>query len=52
MEPHRAPKPSTACSAPMQSAIVMLVAKADMRGRALGVISLAILGSRTSFYTR
>ena len=30
--------------ATMQSAIVMLVAKADMRGRALGVISLAIGG--------
>ncbi len=30
--------------ATMQSAIVMLVAKADMRGRALGVVSLAIGG--------
>ena len=30
--------------ATMQSAIIMLVAKDDMRGRALGVISLAIGG--------
>ncbi len=34
----------TAGFATMQSAIVMLVAKADMRGRALGVVSLAIGG--------
>jgi MFS family permease len=32
----------TAGFATMQSAIVMLVAKSDMRGRALGVLSLAI----------
>ncbi len=34
----------TAGFATMQSAIVMLVAKAEMRGRALGVVSLAIGG--------
>ncbi len=34
----------TAGFATMQSAVVMLVAKADMRGRALGVVSLAIGG--------
>ncbi len=34
----------TAGFATMQSAVVMLVAKTDMRGRALGVVSLAIGG--------